>query len=89
MNRKNLYTLVGATVALTSLIGIANALSAKKKGYVLAAMLGVVGLAAGIALAYQPERTARRQLTVGELLDEGDVERVQKHISEILGNDPT
>ena len=87
MNRKNLYTLVGATVALTSLIGIANALSAKKKGYVLAATLGVVGLAAGIALAYQPERTARRQLTVGELLDEGDVERVQKHISEIFSGE--
>ena len=87
MNRKNLYTLVGATIALTSLIGIANTLSSKKKGYVLSLTLGIVGLAAGTVLACQPERKARKQLTVGELLDACDVERMEQNIAEILGED--
>ena len=92
MNQKKLYTLVGATVALMSLIRILDISTqdkVKRAGTALSFTLAITGLIAGTAIACLPERNARRQLTVGELLDDKDVERMQKNISEILGDDPT
>ena len=92
MNQKTFYSLIGAAVALTSLIHVFASLphgEAKKKGSALSLALGIAGLIAGAAIACQPERNARKQLTVGNLLDDEDVERMQAHVAEILGEDHT
>ena len=86
---KKTYFLTGAAVAAMSAALIVDYAVRKKKektvyaGLLLAGMVGLVGSA---VLAYQPEKQARKQLTVNDMLDEDEVSLVHANISEVLND---
>lgn len=86
---KRTYFLTGAAVAAVSAALIVDYAVRKKKektvyaGLLLAGMVGLVGSA---VLAYQPEKQARKQLTVTDMLDDADVSLVRENISEVLND---
>ena len=86
---KKTYFLTGAAVAAVSAALIVDYAVRKKKektvyaGLLLAGMVGLVGSA---VLAYQPEKQARKQLTVTDMLDEDEVSLVRENIAEVLND---
>ncbi len=86
---KKTYFLTGAAVAAVSAALIVDYAVRKKKektvyaGLLLAGMVGLVGSA---VLAYQPEKQARKQLTVNDMLDEDEVALVRENIAEVLSD---
>lgn len=88
MNKK-LYALTGSAVAVASTAMIIGyAIRKKKEEAVCAGVLlaGIAGLVGGAVIAYQPEKEAKKKLTVRDLLDDDDVLLVNKNIAEVLGS---
>ena len=87
MNKK-MYALTSAAVAVASTVMILDFAIRKKTehaacvGVLLAGLAGLIG---GAVIAYQPEKKARRGLTVEDMLDDYDVALVENNISEVLG----
>lgn len=86
---KKTYFLTGAAVAAVSAALIVDyAVRKKKEKTVYAGLLiaGMVGLVGSAVLAYQPEKQARKQLTVTDMLDEDEVSLVRENIAEVLND---
>lgn len=88
---KNLaYSVAGAAVGIVSAILLTDYSLRKKQdrpAYTGVLLASVAGLIAGAAIAYQPEREAKKCLTVQEnLLDENEISRVKESANEVLGH---
>lgn len=86
MNNKQFY-LTGAAVAAASVALIVDySIRKKKEQAPFAGILvaGIAGLFLGAAIAYKPEKEAKKALTVDDLLDDGDEELVHQNISELM-----
>ena len=84
---KKTYFLTGAAVAAVSAALVVDyAVRKKKEKTVYAGLLlaGIAGFVGSAILAYQPEKQARKQLTVTDMLDDADVSLVHQNISEVL-----
>ena len=87
MNKK-MYALTSAAVAVASTVMIVDYVVRKKTERAACAgilLAGIAGLIGGAVIAYQPEKKARRALTVEDMLDDYDVAMVENNISEVLG----
>ena len=87
MNKK-MYALTSAAVAVASTVMIVDYVVRKKTeraAYAGILLAGIAGLIGGAVIAYQPEKKARRGLTVEDMLDDYDVAMVENNISEVLG----
>ena len=81
------FVIVGGALIATSLGSMIAYLSKKKEDQHVGVgmFLGAVaGLTAGILLAYEPERRARRQMVVDQMFDEDDAEIADDHIRQVL-----
>ena len=88
MNKK-LYALTGAAVAVASTALIFGYAVCKKKEQAVCTgilLAGVAGLLGGALIAYQPEKEAKKKLTVQDLLDDDDLMLVKQNIAEVLGS---
>ena len=86
---KRTYFLAGAAVAAVSAALVVDyAVRKKREKSVYAGLLiaGIAGLIGSAVLAYQPEKQAKAQLTVTDMLDDEDVTLVRENISEVLGD---
>ena len=87
MNKQTLYRVAGAAVGTLSALWIVDFACRKKQekpastGLLLA---GLAGVAIGAALAYEPVRKAKKELTVSDLLDDRDVQLIDQNVSEVL-----
>ena len=90
MNKQTLYRVAGAAVGTLSAILITDFICRKKHeksastGLLLA---GLAGVAIGAALAYEPVRKAKKELTVSDMLDDHDVKLINQNISEVLSEE--
>ena len=89
MNNSRFYTLAGAAAAaigaLLFFTGLAKDHNPSSRAL---RTVGLLGLGAGVALAYQPEKQAKKNLEISEILNERDVELVRRNLREVLGNGP-
>lgn len=81
------YAVTGGALITVSIGSMIAYLSRKKEeqdvgvGMLLGA---VAGLTAGILLAYEPERRARRKVVVDQMFDEDDAEVANRRIEQVL-----
>ena len=86
-NDKLVFAATGGALITASIGSMVAYLSRKKEdqdvgvGMLLCA---VAGLTAGILLAYEPERRARRRVVVDQMFDEDDAQVADRRISEVL-----
>ena len=86
-NEKLLFAIAGGALITASVVPMVAYLSRKKEdqhagvGMLLGA---VAGLTAGILLAYEPERRARRRVVVDQMFDEDDAEMANRRIHDVL-----
>lgn len=81
------FYLAGAAVAVASAALIVDySVRKKKEETPFAGLLvaGITGLFLGAAIAYKPEKEAKKALTVDDLLDDGDEELMHQNISELM-----
>lgn len=86
-NNKLLFAATGGALITASVGSMVAYLSRKKEDQDVGVgmLLGAVaGLTAGILLAYEPERRARRRVVVDQMFDEDDAEVADRRISEVL-----
>ena len=87
MTNRTFYKVAGAALTVASGALLASTVLQKKKGTAACAVAvaaGLVGLTLGVILAYRPEMEAKQKLEMNDLLDDGDAERLQNNISEVL-----
>ena len=86
-NNKLVFAATGGALITASVGSMVAYLSRKKEDQDVGVgmFLGAVaGLTAGILLAYEPERRARRRVVVDQMFDEDDAEVADRRISEVL-----
>jgi hypothetical protein len=87
---KLLFSLVGATLMVGSVIAILDGAASKKKrarGVTAAeVVLGVAGLVAGTIVALRPEMERYEATVVSDMVSDDDEGRLHKHIHEVLGD---
>ena len=86
-NSKLTFAVTGSALITASVGSMIAYLSRKKEDQDVGVgmFLGAVaGLTAGILLAYEPERRARRRVVVDQMFDEDDAEVANRRISEVL-----
>ena len=90
MKREQKFYAAAAAVAVVSgamIVDYAIRKHAQKKAYAAAVLFGIVGIAAGVALAIQPERDALKRLAVPSLFDgEDELALCNANILEVLGS---
>ncbi len=85
--KKLAFAVAGGAIIATSLGSMIAYLSKKKEDQDVGVgmFLGAIGgLAAGILLAYEPERRARRRVVVDQMFDDDDVEIANRKIDQVL-----
>ena len=86
-NSRLVFAVTGGALITTS-VGSMVAYLSRKNGdqdVGVGMFLGAVaGLTAGILLAYEPERRARRRVVVDQMFDEDDAEVANRRINEVL-----
>ncbi len=86
-NEKLLFAIAGGALITASVVPMVAYLSRKKEdqhagvGMLLGA---VAGLTAGILLAYEPERRARRRVVVDQMFDDDDAAVANSRINGVL-----
>ena len=86
-NEKLLFAIAGGALITASFVPMVAYLSRRKEdqhtgvGMLLGA---VAGLTAGILLAYEPERRARRRVVVDQMFDDDDVTLADSRINNVL-----
>ena len=86
-NHKLVFAVTGGAMITASVGSMVAYLSRKKEDQQVGVgmLLGAVaGLTAGILLAYEPERRARRRVVVDQMFDEDDAEVANRRINEVL-----
>lgn len=86
-NDKLVFAATGGALITASIGSMVAYLSRKKEDQDVGVgmLLGAVaGLTAGILLAYEPERRARRRVVVDQMFDEDDAQVADRRISEVL-----
>ena len=86
-NNKLVFAATGGALITASIGSMVTYLSRKKEDQDVGVgmLLGAVaGLTAGILLAYEPERRARRRVVVDQMFDEDDAQVADRRISEVL-----
>ncbi len=81
------HVIIGGALIATSLGSMIAYLSRKQEDQHVGVgmFLGAVaGLTAGILLAYEPERRARRRVVVDQMFDEDDAEMANRRIHDVL-----
>ncbi len=89
MEKKTKFTLSGAAIASVAGMLLAGGIFGKEKsGAARTGMLasGLGGILLGAAVAYHPEKEAKKQLVAEELLDDADAELMEQNVSEVLGS---
>ena len=85
--RKLVFAVTGGALITASIGSMIAYLSRKKEDQDVGVgmLLGAVaGLTAGILLAYEPERQARRRVVVDQMFDEDDAEVANRRIDQVL-----
>lgn len=86
-NSKLVFAVTGGAMITASVGAMIAYLSRRKEDQQVGVgmFLGAVaGLTAGILLAYEPERRARRRVVVDQMFDEDDAEVANRRINEVL-----
>ncbi len=86
-NSKLVFAVTGGAMITASVGAMIAYLSRRKEDQKVGVgmFLGAVaGLTAGILLAYEPERRARRRVVVDQMFDEDDAEVANRRINEVL-----
>ena len=86
-NSKLVFAVTGGAMITASVGAMVAYLSRRKEDQQVGVgmLLGAVaGLTAGILLAYEPERRARRRVVVDQMFDEDDAEVANRRINEVL-----
>ena len=86
-NSKLVFAVTGGAMITASVGAMVAYLSRRKEDQQVGVgmLLGAVaGLTAGLLLAYEPERRARRRVVVDQMFDEDDAEVANRRINEVL-----
>ena len=86
-NEKLMFAIAGGALMTASVIPMVAYLSRKKEDQQtgVGMLLGAVaGLTAGIVLAYEPERRARRRVVVDQMFDDDDAAVANRRINGVL-----
>lgn len=88
MNKKDIYSIAGAALAITSTALMIDYSVRKRKDQtppVGILFASIAGLVAGAAIAYQPQRDQAKLLKVDEIFDdESEVDTLEENINEVL-----
>ncbi len=88
MNKKDLYSIAGAALAITSTALMIDYAVRKKKDQtppVGILFASIAGLVAGATIAYQPQKEQAKLLKVDEIFDdESEVNTLEENINEVL-----
>lgn len=87
MNKKKVFLVTIAAAFASAAILVVSAKQKSKRNWLFVGLLfsAIAGFVGAIALSYHQRHKKRENLKVDQLIDSMDADRLDEHISEVLG----